>query len=144
MPGTASRPVPPLLTLPIRRRPLYACRFASSPSCLLSPNQSRPPRNFGTSPSPRDDLPNRIRDQPRWQSPPPRMVAPGPRLRENRNEFTVNDNPEILDRVLNKVLGKDGHQMLTEDVKWLAVTHKSFDHGRRGFNDRLAFFGMRI
>lgn len=32
--------------------------------------------------------------------------------------------------------------MLTEDVKWLAVTHKSYDHGRRGFNDRLAFLGM--
>lgn len=32
--------------------------------------------------------------------------------------------------------------MLTDEVKWLAVTHKSFDHGRRGFNDRLAFLGM--
>jgi len=31
--------------------------------------------------------------------------------------------------------------MLTEEVKWLAVTHKSFDQGRRGYNDRLAFFG---
>lgn len=28
--------------------------------------------------------------------------------------------------------------------QWLAVTHKSFDHGRRGFNDRLAFLGKRI
>ena len=32
--------------------------------------------------------------------------------------------------------------MLTDEVKWLAVTHKSFDHGRRGYNDRLAFFGI--
>ena len=32
--------------------------------------------------------------------------------------------------------------MLTEETKWLAVTHKSFDHGRRGFNDRLAYLGM--
>ena len=31
--------------------------------------------------------------------------------------------------------------MLTEEVKWLAVTHKSFDHGKRGYNDRLAFLG---
>ena len=31
--------------------------------------------------------------------------------------------------------------MLEEEIKWLAVTHKSFDHGRRGFNDRLAFLG---
>lgn len=28
--------------------------------------------------------------------------------------------------------------------KWLALTHKSFDHGRRGFNDRLAYLGKRI
>lgn len=34
--------------------------------------------------------------------------------------------------------------MLTDEVKWLAITHKSFDQGRRGFNDRLAFFGRRI
>lgn len=33
--------------------------------------------------------------------------------------------------------------MLTK-VQWLAVTHKSFDHARRGFNDRLAFLGKRI
>lgn len=25
---------------------------------------------------------------------------------------------------------------------WLCVTHKGFDHGRRGYNDRLAFFGL--
>ena len=31
--------------------------------------------------------------------------------------------------------------MLTEEVKWLAVTHKSFDHGKRGYNDRLAYLG---
>ena len=29
-------------------------------------------------------------------------------------------------------------------LQWLAVTHKSFDHARRGFNDRLAFLGKRI
>jgi len=34
--------------------------------------------------------------------------------------------------------------MLTEEVKWLAITHKSFDQGRRGFNDRLSFLGRRI
>ncbi len=28
--------------------------------------------------------------------------------------------------------------------QWLAITHKSFDHARRGFNDRLAFLGKRI
>lgn len=39
------------------------------------------------------------------------------------------------------MLGEDGDKMLSEEVKWLAVTHKSFDQGRRGFNDRLAFVG---
>ena len=28
--------------------------------------------------------------------------------------------------------------------QWLAITHKSHDHGRQGFNDRLAFLGKRI
>jgi large subunit ribosomal protein L15 len=32
--------------------------------------------------------------------------------------------------------------MLSEEVKWLAITHKSFDQGRRGFNDRLANMGI--
>ena len=34
--------------------------------------------------------------------------------------------------------------MLSDETKWLCVTHKSFDHGRRGFNDRLAFLGKRV
>ena len=58
------------------------------------------------------------------------------------NEFHVNSDPEKLDRVLVGILGDGGDKMLTEEVKWLAVTHKSFDHGRRGYNDRLAFYGI--
>lgn len=57
------------------------------------------------------------------------------------NDFVVNKDPEKLDRVYNKMLGQGGDRMLTDEVKWLAVTHKSFDHGRRGYNDRLAFLG---
>ena len=57
------------------------------------------------------------------------------------NEFPVNDSQEILDKAYERILGKGGDKMLTEEVKWLAITHKSFDHGRRGYNDRLAFFG---
>lgn len=33
---------------------------------------------------------------------------------------------------------------MPEEIKWLAVTHKSFDHARRGFNDKLAFLGKRL
>ncbi|KAI9740582.1 MAG: hypothetical protein M1834_005163 [Cirrosporium novae-zelandiae] len=80
--------------------------------------------------------------QPRWKSTPRAMVAPIP-LRD-RQPFPVNNNPAALDEVYNRLLGPGGDKMLSEEVKWLAVTHKSFDHGRRGFNDRLAFFGRRI
>lgn len=34
--------------------------------------------------------------------------------------------------------------MLTDSKKWLAVTHRSYEHGAIGFNDRLAFLGKRI
>jgi len=40
--------------------------------------------------------------------------------------------------------GEGGDQMLTEETKWLAITHKSFDQGKRGFNDRLSYLGKRI
>lgn len=59
------------------------------------------------------------------------------------NDFPVNEDPEKLDRVYERILGRDGHKILTEEVKWLAVTHKSFDHGRRGYNERLSFLGMQ-
>ena len=53
----------------------------------------------------------------------------------------VNEDPVQLDKAYVRVLGRGGEAMLTEEVKWLAVTHKSFDHGKRGYNDRLAFLG---
>jgi hypothetical protein len=54
----------------------------------------------------------------------------------------VNEDPKRLDDAYIKMLGAGGDKMLGDEVKWLAVTHKSFDHGRRGFNDRLAYMGM--
>ena len=60
------------------------------------------------------------------------------------NDYPVNKDPVRLDHVYERVLGEGGEHMLTEEVKWLAVTHKSFDHGRRGYNDRLSFLGMNI
>ena len=59
------------------------------------------------------------------------------------NDFVVNEDPERLNEVYDQILGEGGREMLTDEVKWLAVTHKSFDHGRRGFNDRLAFLGIK-
>lgn len=58
--------------------------------------------------------------------------------------FKVNEDPRKLDDVYVRMLGPGGDKILGEEVKWLAVTHKSFDHGRRGFNDRLAYLGRRI
>jgi large subunit ribosomal protein L15 len=55
--------------------------------------------------------------------------------------FKVNEDPKRVDDAYKRMLGANGDKMLSEEVKWLAVTHKSFDHGRRGFNDRLAYLG---
>lgn len=80
---------------------------------------------------------------PRWKQTPPAMKAPV-RLRgsEDVPEFKVNSDPEKLDKFYVRMLGEGGDKMLSEEVKWQAVTHKSFDQGRRGFNDRLAYLGM--
>lgn len=84
-------------------------------------------------------------ERPRWQATPERMTAPfRSKPRPLHNEFKVNEDPRRLDQVYIKVLGKGGERVLTDEVKWLAVTHKSFDHGRRGYNDRLAFLGRTI
>lgn len=55
--------------------------------------------------------------------------------------WTVNNDPKKLDEVYERLLGQGGSRLLPEELKWLAVTHKSFDQGRRGFNDRLALLG---
>lgn len=84
-------------------------------------------------------------DLPRWARTPRRMKAPfSPHVTKDprRSEWKVNEDPKKLDDALNKFLGRDGERLLPDELKWLAVTHKSFDQGRRGFNDRLAFLGM--
>lgn len=63
---------------------------------------------------------------------------------EGVTPLKINSDPQKLDQMYIRFLGKDGDKMLKEETKWLAVTHKSFDHGRRGFNDRLSFLGKRI
>ena len=66
------------------------------------------------------------------------------RIKDTTKPWKCNDDPEKLDRFYVKFLGRGGDTMLTEEIKWQAITHKSFDQGRRGFNDRLAFFGMSL
>lgn len=58
-----------------------------------------------------------------------------------RTVWHNNDDPAKLDAMYNRLLGSKGDRMLPDEIKWLAVTHKSFDQGRRGFNTRLAYFG---
>ena len=97
---------------------------------------------FTTSLSSRIDEDVDPADRPRWQQTPRAMVAPvSTNFKREQHKFRVNEDPRKLDEVYNRILGNGGDQMLPEEVKWLAITHKSFDHGRRGFNDRLAYFG---
>ena len=128
-------------------------RQATCQCAPLLPTQTFPPkivRNLTTSSACRDEeekYGNRGRELrlgPRWQSTPPRMMAPvRSKPAVENNDFVVNQDPDRLDKVYDQLLGNEGHRMLTDEVKWLAITHKSFDHGRRGFNDRLAFLGTR-
>lgn len=60
----------------------------------------------------------------------------------SRSQWVVNEDPVLLDDVYDKLLGHGGSRLLPDELKWLAVTHKSFDQGRRGFNDRLTYFGV--
>jgi len=92
-----------------------------------------------------DALETEAAPRPRWAVTPPKMKAPVPyRIRDLAQEWVVNEDPARLDRFYNTFLGRGGSEVLTEEVKWLAVTHKSFDQGRRGFNDRLAFYGVLL
>lgn len=75
------------------------------------------------------------------------MKAPfSPHITKNpkNSVWSVNEDPAKLDEALNNLLGKGGERLLPDELKWLAVTHKSFDQGRRGFNDRLAYLGRQI
>lgn len=84
-------------------------------------------------------------EQPRWSYTPPQAKAPfSLHMHSNRPAFHNNSDPAVLDKFYIRMLGNDGEKLLSDETKWLAVTHKSFDQGRRGFNDRLAFLGMSI
>lgn len=84
--------------------------------------------------------------KPRWAYTPPALKASyGFQLKEAKNPensiWHVNEDPAKLDEFYERFLGYNGSRMLPEELRWLAVTHKSFDYGRRGFNTKLAFFG---
>ncbi|KAI9374485.1 ribonuclease-III-like-domain-containing protein [Aspergillus egyptiacus] len=118
-----------------------ACRsFVSASPATLALPLSR--RNYST---PAEQEPVDYTNKPRWSYTPPRTKAPfSLHLDSKRRPWSNNSDPKILDQFYIRFLGEGGDKVLSEEVKWLAVTHKSFDQGRRGFNDRLAFLGKRI
>ena len=118
-------------------RPICNCaRFTSSRSVSLghiSTSVSRKEVQYDTDQA----------ERPRWSYTPERMKAPYPyRIRDTEKKWDCNSDPAKLDQFYIKFLGRGGDKVLTDEIKWLSITHKSFDQGRRGFNDRLAFFGM--
>ncbi len=126
-----------------RRRPVCPHFSNPLPSSPLS-SQVRNASNYNPiSPVPTSEMEEvNSASRPKWQYTPPLMKAPIPsRVKKPGNEIKVNSDPVKLDNIYVRMLGKDGDKLLSDEVKWLAVTHKSFDHGRRGFNDRLAYLG---
>ncbi|KAG5932500.1 hypothetical protein E4U53_001301 [Claviceps sorghi] len=113
----------------------------SLPACLLRAytSESTPtPESFTAPESSQPQSP------PRWSQTPAGMKAPfqlDHALSPHNKIWSVNNNPGRLDDMYNRLLGPGGSRMLPEELKWLAVTHKSFDQGRRGFNDKLALMG---
>ncbi|KZF20275.1 RNase III domain-containing protein [Xylona heveae TC161] len=122
----------------------FARRQAASrpASFFFTQRSASQARYLSASPACQQDPP--APEAPRWMATPRAMVAPVRSRPRPRREWLSNEDPEKLNRFYVRILGNRGDQMLSEEVKWLAVTHKSFDHGRRGFNDRLAFLGKRI
>ncbi|KAF2727705.1 hypothetical protein EJ04DRAFT_505312 [Polyplosphaeria fusca] len=120
---------------PSRPAPALRNRSLQIPTCAFSTSCSARQAEYDTDPA----------ERPRWQQTPARMVAPfRTRPLPKGPVMQVNDDPRKLDEVFVRMLGPNGDKALSDEVKWLAVTHKSFDHGRRGHNDRLAFLGRRI
>lgn len=91
------------------------------------------------------DAPAEQESRPRWSYTPERMKGPGFSINivkdPRRTVWHNNEDPAKLDAMYNRFLGPNGERMLPEEIKWLAITHKSFDQGRRGFNTRLAYLG---
>ncbi|GAM83944.1 hypothetical protein ANO11243_019340 [Dothideomycetidae sp. 11243] len=94
----------------------------------------------------------------RWESAPPVPTKPSVALGQGRMPFKLRTPRQpafrvpaddaagnaLLDGMYARLLGRGGELLLPHDVKWLAVTHKSFDHGWQGSNDRLALLGKRF
>ncbi|KAK3324901.1 ribonuclease-III-like-domain-containing protein [Apodospora peruviana] len=87
-------------------------------------------------------------ERPRWTYTPEKMKGPGFSINivkdPRRTIWKNNEDPVVVDTMYKRLLGPGGDKMLPDEIKWMAITHKSFDQGRRGFNTRLAYFGRQI
>ncbi|KAK7911764.1 hypothetical protein PG985_014245 [Apiospora marii] len=144
-------------TAQLARQALQSSTKSASPAILTRPlaaatPTTQQPRSFSSSSRLSQDNASAFSSTPseqlpRWATTPRRMKAPfSPHITidPSRSKWIVNESPQKLDDALNNLLGNGGDRLLPEELKWLAVTHKSFDQGRRGFNDRLAFLGKQI
>ncbi|KAK4139543.1 ribonuclease-III-like-domain-containing protein [Dichotomopilus funicola] len=128
-----------------------ALRQCETPARSVARRLGPPARQLSTS-APRNNEPTETtveqERRPRWSYTPERMKGPGFSINivkdPRRTIWHNNEDPAKLDVMYNRLLGSKGHRMLPDETKWLAVTHKSFDQGRRGFNTRLAYFGRLI
>ncbi|KAL2175875.1 mitochondrial 54S ribosomal protein mL57 [Thermothelomyces heterothallicus CBS 202.75] len=129
-----------------------ALRRCSAVTESVARQLGQPARQLSTSASRSSDevleTPAEQRERPRWSYTPERMKGPGFSINvvkdPRRTVWHNNDDPAKLDAMYNRLLGSKGDRMLPDEIKWLAITHKSFDQGRRGFNTRLAYFGRLI
>jgi large subunit ribosomal protein L15 len=85
-----------------------------------------------------------IEDTPRWKQTPKGLKWPF-QTRQRKNPegvWVCNDDPRLLHDMYDRLIGN--HNLLSEETRWLAITHKSFDQGKRGYNDRLSYFGIYL
>lgn len=130
---------------------LRQCRCSSLPPLARLASTAGPAaRPFSTSSTLRSEAADaelERGERPRWSYTPEGMKGPGFSINvvkdPRRKIWTVNEDPKLLDAMYNRFLGREGDRLLPDEIKWLAVTHKSFDQGRRGFNTKLAYFGTR-
>ncbi|KXX75563.1 Ribonuclease 3 [Madurella mycetomatis] len=126
-------------------------RICASSSQSVAHRLGRPCRQLSSSTirsSEAVGMPAEQQERPRWSYTPERMKGPGFSINivkdPRRTVWHNNEDPAKLDAMYNRLLGQNGSRMLPDEIKWLAITHKSFDQGRRGFNTRLAYFGRQI
>lgn len=124
---------------PVRPRPICECLHAR-PLRRKTPSSYR---NLSTANPQQSEMEVDAEKPSRWSQTPPLMKAPvrSRLVNPNVTPLVCNSDPRKLDEMYIRFLGKGGDKLLSEETKWLAITSKSFDHGRRGFNDRLAFLG---